>query len=117
MRKNSPKTPYLSSREHLPPSPDDHESNPGLADDPERRLMSKREPPKDTSATANRLAHSIADAAKITGVGRSFLYEEINAGRLKVRKAGRRSLIFESDLRQWLASLPAKNADNAKINP
>jgi excisionase family DNA binding protein len=72
--------------------------------------MSKREPLKHTSATAIRLAYSIAEAAEITGVGRSFIYEEIKAGRLVVKKAGRRSLVFDADLKAWLASLPAKPA-------
>jgi excisionase family DNA binding protein len=79
--------------------------------------MSQREPLKHPSATAIRLAHSIADVAKITGVGRSFIYEEIKAGRLIVKKAGRRSLVFDADLKAWLASLPAKSPSNSKLNP
>src|SRR5262245_22208612 len=69
-----------------------------------------------TIPAAIRLAHSIAEVVKITGVGRSFLYEEIKAGRLNVRKAGRRSLIFDADLKAWLASLPAKNGENSKLD-
>ena len=53
-----------------------------------------------------RLAYSIADLTRIAGVGRSFLYEEIKAGRLIVRKAGRRSLVLAADATAWLASLP-----------
>jgi excisionase family DNA binding protein len=68
--------------------------------------MSKRELPKHYNATA--LAHSIADVVQATGVGRSFIYQEIKARRLVVKKAGRRSLIFDADLKAWLASLPAK---------
>jgi excisionase family DNA binding protein len=45
---------------------------------------------------------------KTTGLGRSFIYEEIKEGRLRIRKAGRRSLVFDDDLRAWLASLPTK---------
>jgi excisionase family DNA binding protein len=63
-----------------------------------------------SSPNSARLAYSIADVAKITGVGRSFLYEEIKAGRLIVKKAGRRSLIFDADLKAWLAGLPDKPA-------
>jgi excisionase family DNA binding protein len=77
--------------------------------------MSKRERDIHSQATSYRLAHSIADVAKITGVGRSFLYEEISAGRLVAKKAGRRTLIFEADLNAWLASLPATRSANAKL--
>ena len=55
---------------------------------------------------SRKLAYSIADLTEVAGVGRSFLYEEIKAGRLIVRKAGRRSLILAEDAAIWLASLP-----------
>ena len=45
-----------------------------------------------------------------TGVGRSFIYAEIKAGRLIIRKAGRRSLVFDDDLKAWLGSLPEARA-------
>jgi excisionase family DNA binding protein len=70
--------------------------------------MSKHAPLKQSGAAVLRLAHSIAEVVKITGVGRSFIYEEIKAGRLVVKKAGRRSLVFDADLKAWLANLPAK---------
>jgi excisionase family DNA binding protein len=70
--------------------------------------MSKRDRDNRSQAPAYRLAHSISDVTNITGVGRSFIYEEIKEGRLRIRKAGRRSLIFDSDLKAWLASLPEK---------
>ncbi len=44
------------------------------------------------------LAHSILEAAKIAGIGRSFVYQEIRAGRLVARKAGGRTLILHGDL-------------------
>ncbi|RWL45279.1 MAG: DNA-binding protein [Mesorhizobium sp.] len=40
------------------------------------------------------------------GVGRSLLYEEIRAGRISVRKAGRRTLIRKEDAQAWLDALP-----------
>jgi excisionase family DNA binding protein len=57
---------------------------------------------------AQKLAYSIDDVTKLTGVGRSFVYEQIKAGRLVVKKAGRRTLIFDTDLKAWLAGLPGK---------
>ena len=41
-----------------------------------------------------KLAHSIAEFAQLSGLGRSFLYEQIALGRLPVRKAGRRTARF-----------------------
>jgi hypothetical protein len=55
----------------------------------------------------NKLAYSISAFAEIAGLGRSFIYEEIQAGRLKVRKAGRRTIILENEARGYLDSLPA----------
>ena len=51
-----------------------------------------------------KLAYSIADAVNATSVGRSLLYEEIRAGKLKTFKVGTRTLIAASDLTEWLAS-------------
>ena len=53
----------------------------------------------------NRLV-SIADAARMMGIGRSKLYHEINASRLKVKKSGRRTLIAMADIEAWCDSLP-----------
>jgi predicted DNA-binding transcriptional regulator AlpA len=53
-----------------------------------------------------KLAYSISDVVRISGLGRSFIYEEINAGRLKVKKAGRRTLALAADVEHWLSSLP-----------
>lgn len=65
---------------------------------------------KQSEGPQNRLVHSIADVTKIIGIGRSFIYEEIKQGRLRVRKAGRRSLIFDADLKAWLTALPDKTS-------
>ena len=64
--------------------------------------MSKRE------RDIYRLAHSISEVVKLTGVGRSVLYQQIGEGQLRIRKLGRRTLIFDADLKAWLESLPEK---------
>jgi excisionase family DNA binding protein len=56
------------------------------------------------------LALGIIEAARAAGVGRSTIFEEIKAGRLKARKAGRRTLILCDDLAAWLASLPRRTS-------
>jgi hypothetical protein len=62
-----------------------------------------------------KLAYSIAELTEISGVGRSFLYEEIKAGRLIVTKAGRRSLVLHGDAMAWLTSLPKTSATSADL--
>jgi hypothetical protein len=39
-------------------------------------------------------------------IGRTKAYEEINEGRLKARKAGRRTIITADDAEDWLSRLP-----------
>jgi hypothetical protein len=42
-------------------------------------------------------------------IGRTRVYEEISAGRLKARKSGRRTIIATDDAEDWLNRLPAIN--------
>ncbi len=51
-------------------------------------------------------AYSIAEVARLTGRGRSTLYELIAAERLRARKLGSRTIILETDLTNFLNSLP-----------
>ena len=63
--------------------------------------------PDDTSGNYHsRLAHNIDEVSDVSGSGRTKIYEEIKAGRLKARKLGRRTLVLDHDLRDWLNSLP-----------
>ena len=61
----------------------------------------------------NKLALTIAEFVQLSGMGRSYIYQEIKAGRLIVRKAGRRTLILRDEGLAWLANLPAKNQRRA----
>jgi excisionase family DNA binding protein len=56
-----------------------------------------RTPPKP-------LAYRIPDAAAASGLGRSSIYNAINAGELEVLKVGKRTLIEADELKRWLAS-------------
>lgn len=60
-----------------------------------------------------KLAVSIAEATQISGIGRSRLYEEIRAGKLRPRKNGTRTIILVDDLNAYLQSLPLANAQAA----
>jgi excisionase family DNA binding protein len=68
-----------------------------------------------TSGDGEALALSVDQAARRAGVGRGFLYQEIGKGRLRARKAGRRTLIALTDLAAWLESLPILAAGSAKL--
>lgn len=54
------------------------------------------------------LAYSPIDACRQLGIGRTTLYEEISAGRLKALKIGARTLIPGASMQAWLDNLPAK---------
>jgi hypothetical protein len=60
-----------------------------------------------------KLAFSISEFAEISGLGRTFIYEEINAKRLKVRKAGRRTIVLQDDALSYLQSLPVADRSRA----
>ncbi|MDI7864076.1 helix-turn-helix domain-containing protein [Rhizobiaceae bacterium n13] len=55
-----------------------------------------------------KVALTIPEFCNLYNVGRSFTYEEINAGRLKIRKAGKKTLILRTDADAWLQALPEK---------
>lgn len=53
-----------------------------------------------------RAAMSIDDVVDESRVGRSSIYKELAAGRLKARKAGSRTIVVRADFDVWLAGLP-----------
>jgi excisionase family DNA binding protein len=55
----------------------------------------------------DQLAFSLSSVCKLADIGRTALYEEIAAGKLRAVKRGRRTLILADDLRRWLDALPA----------
>jgi excisionase family DNA binding protein len=64
-------------------------------------------------AVATPLAHSIADAANISSIGRTMIYDLIAAGDLRARKVGSKTLILHEDLLAFLRDLPAMKTDEA----
>jgi excisionase family DNA binding protein len=56
------------------------------------------------------MAFTIPEACKVSGVGRSKLYEAIASGALRARKNGAKNLILREDLQRWLESLPTERA-------
>jgi excisionase family DNA binding protein len=55
-----------------------------------------------TTETNNRLAFSIEECAALTSISKAMLRKEIKAGRLKVKRAGRRVLILKDDFFNYL---------------
>ncbi|MGD9715178.1 MAG: helix-turn-helix domain-containing protein [Thermomicrobiales bacterium] len=49
-----------------------------------------------------KIAYSIAEAARVAGIGRTKLYELINAGELPLIKVGSRSLVRRVDVEALL---------------
>ena len=60
-----------------------------------------------------KLAYGIDNALAVVPIGRSLLYEEIKAGKLKTFKVGSRTLIAAEDLAAWLNSYKEKGSANA----
>jgi excisionase family DNA binding protein len=58
-------------------------------------------------AQTAKLAYTLSEVSQLTSVGRSLLYEEIKAQRLKTRKVGRRRIVTSSALTEWLGEAPA----------
>jgi excisionase family DNA binding protein len=54
-------------------------------------------------------AYSVEHFGVAFSIGRSTIYEEIRAGRLKARKAGARTLIAHEDAMAWLHALPTRS--------
>jgi excisionase family DNA binding protein len=55
---------------------------------------------------AERLAYSVDEAARLTGLSRDLLYDEMRRGHLDYVKVGRRRLITRQHLEQFLDISP-----------
>jgi Helix-turn-helix domain len=53
-----------------------------------------------------KLGYSIDEAVDASGSSRTEIYEAIKGGQLKARKRGRRTIILDDDLRDYLRRLP-----------
>jgi excisionase family DNA binding protein len=58
------------------------------------------------SETDQKMAFSVDEAARRADTCRDKIYGAINAGKLRTRKNGRRTLILATDLESYLRDLP-----------
>ncbi len=72
---------------------------------------------KPVMAPVAPVAYSISQAVAATGLSRSNLYVALGAGELLARKRGKRTVILAEDLRRFISSLPAFDADAAATPP
>lgn len=54
-------------------------------------------------------AMTMKDFCQWAGIGRTTAYEQVSAGKLTVRKVGRRSLVLFEDASRWLNALPTQD--------
>lgn len=59
-----------------------------------------------TKQPVEKMAYTIAEFCEAFGVGKSLMFEEIAAGKLRTKKAGRRTLILAKDAIAWVEALP-----------
>jgi excisionase family DNA binding protein len=59
--------------------------------------------PPASERLTDRLAYSVQEAARVTGLSRDLLYDEMRAGRLAYLKVGRRRIITRQHLEAFLA--------------
>jgi excisionase family DNA binding protein len=59
------------------------------------------------SPDTHKIAFTLKEAARASGLSRSLLYVAIGRGALRAKKCGARTLILDSDLQRFLRSLPA----------
>lgn len=54
----------------------------------------------------NRGALTVDEFCGWASIGRSKFYQEVNEGRIRLRKIGRKSVVLMTDANAWLANLP-----------
>jgi excisionase family DNA binding protein len=62
--------------------------------------------PAMSDSSTERLAYSVDEAARLTGLSRDLLYDQMRRGKLPYVKIGRRRLITRQHLEQFLGVAP-----------
>jgi excisionase family DNA binding protein len=59
-----------------------------------------------SSISHDKIAFTVKEAARASGLSRSLLYVAIGRGSLRARKCGRRTVVLARDLSAWIERLP-----------
>lgn len=62
--------------------------------------------------TDNKITYSVSELAQASSLSKSFLRNEIRAGKLKARRIGRRVLILASDFAAYFEHYGTSTANN-----
>ena len=87
----------MSSRQPRPP--DSRQTTTGSSTHPQTGQPSP-------GLSAERLAYSVDEVARLTGLSRDLLYDEMRRGKLTYVKIGRRRVITHEHLQQFLGLVP-----------
>jgi excisionase family DNA binding protein len=69
---------------------------------PRPRSLAPPPGPAEPELAAERLAYSVEETVRLTGLSRDLLYDQMRCGNLPYLKVGRRRLITRQHLRQFL---------------
>jgi excisionase family DNA binding protein len=86
----------MSTRRPVPSAPRP------AAPTPASRPAPPQPSPAEPELAAERLAYSVEETARLTGLSRDLLYDQMRCGNLPYLKVGRRRLITRHHLRQFL---------------
>jgi hypothetical protein len=64
----------------------------------------------------DKIAFTIKEAVRASGLSRSMLYVAIGEGVLRARKCGTRTLILDTDLRRFLRRLPRLSKADTRLS-
>jgi excisionase family DNA binding protein len=67
-------------------------------------MTTKPEMNADDRFSADRLAYSVEEVAKITGLSRDLLYDQMRTGKLAYLKVGRRRIITRQHREEFLTN-------------
>ena len=79
--------------------------------------MSDHSPTDRLPETTHRLGLSIAESCRVSGIGRTKIYEAIGAGELIAKKVGSRTIILTRHLAAYLDNLPVADFASGEVSP
>ena len=66
------------------------------------RIIGDNNMNQEEITSTNKLAYSVDEVAKKTSLSKAYIRLQISLGRIKVRRFGRRVLVLDEDLRNFL---------------